>query len=320
MKAIAIDAFGTIDDLHIAAFKDLPIDNHEVKVRIDYAGVNPVDWKICEGVLKNRLQHEFPLIPGWDASGTITSIGSAVEGYKVGDQVYAYCRKPVVQYGTYAETINLESIHLAPKPKSLSAAQAAAIPLVSLTAWQALFDRAKIKKSDTILIHAGAGGVGSVAIQLARYAGAKVITTASTKNHPYVKDLGADYVIDYKLHPFVEKVKQIYPNGVDIVFDCAGYETQVKSFECLRKGGTLVSIVTKPDPALVTKYEVKSEFVFVEANGQQLRKIGNLIDAGVLKCPHITEMSIKDAAEALQLQKTDHSSGKIVLKIDFDKQ
>lgn len=317
MKAIAIDEFGGIEQLHVTEVeKPIPRAN-EVQINIQYAGVNPVDWKICEGLLKNRLTHQFPLIPGWDASGIVSAIGEDVFEFELGDRVYAYCRKPLVHAGTYAEFICLPDAFVAAKPKSLTTAQAAGIPLVALTAWQALFDKADIKKGDNILIHAGAGGVGSIAIQLAKYAGATVFTTGSTKNHPYLKSLGADHVIDYRLDDFAEKVKEILPGGVDIVFDCVGGDTLTKSFECIRKNGTLIYIVNKPEAGLAEQYQVKAQYLFVEPNGEELHQIGQLLDEGKLKCPNIIEMNIKDVEEALRMQKTERTAGKIVLKLEF---
>lgn len=317
MKAITIDEFGGIEQLHVSdCEKPVPRAN-EVQINIQYAGVNPVDWKICEGLLKNRLTHQFPLIPGWDASGIVSAIGEDVFEFELGDRVYAYCRKPLVHAGTYAEFICLPDAFVAAKPKTLTTAEAAGIPLVALTAWQALFDKADIKKGDNILIHAGAGGVGSMAIQFAKYAGATVFTTGSTKNHPYLRSLGADYIIDYRLEDFAAKVKEIVPKGVDIVFDTVGGETLTKSFDCIKKNGSLIYIVNKPDPKLVEEHQVKAQYLFVEPNGEELHQIGQLLDEGKLKCPNIIEMSIQNVAEAFRMQKSEHTAGKIVLKMDF---
>lgn len=317
MKAIAIDQFGGAEELQEKELQKPEPQPHEVQINIQYTAVNPVDWKICEGLLKNWLTHQFPLIPGWDASGVISAVGKDVKGFEVGDRVYAYCRKPVVQQGTYAEFICLDAANVAHKPKSITPAQAASIPLVGLTAWQGLFDKIRTKKGDNVLIHAGAGGVGSMAIQFAKHAGATVFTTASTKNHPYLHDLGADHIIDYNQTDFAQKIKEILPEGVDTVFDCVGGDTLTKSFECIKNGGNIICIVNKPEPTLVEKHQVKSQYLFVEPNGKELQQIGDLLDEGVVQCPNIIEMSIKDAAKAFQMQKTTHLAGKIVLKLDF---
>src|ERR1700733_2368139 len=190
MKAMVIEKFGHEEQLHLGDIPTpLPSDN-EVQIQVLYSAVNPVDWKIREGLMKNFLPHEFPLILGWDAAGIVKAIGKNVKKFKVGDEVFAYCRKPIVKWGTYAEYVCFDADNIALKPNNINFAEAAAIPLAGLTAWQALFDFAKLKKGESILIHGGAGGVGSFAIQFAKHAGAKVITTASKQNHDYVKKLG----------------------------------------------------------------------------------------------------------------------------------
>lgn len=315
MKALTIDQFKESTDLH---WTDLPTPHpkaNEVQIKIAYTSVNPVDWKICQGHMKDFFSYEFPLIPGWDAAGTISAIGADVKNFSIGDEVYAYCRKPVVQWGTYAEYICLESEHVAFKPESLSFAQAAAIPLVGLTAWQALFDSAHFKKGNSVLIHAGAGGVGSLAIGIAHHFGAKIYTTASKKNHPYVRSLGADYLIDYHDADFVAEMKKREPNGVDIVLDFVGYDTLKNSFGCVKKGGYLVSIVNKVDPKKCEELGIHGNFFVVRPEGQQLKKMAELFDSGKLKPPHIEEMPLSDYSEAFKKSQAGHTVGKIVLKV-----
>ena len=222
MKAIVIDSFGGIDQLKMKPVpKPIPEDN-EVEIEIAYTGVNPVDWKIREGMLKARMPYKFPLIPGWDASGIVSSKGKKASKFEVGDEVFAYCRKPAIQWGTYAEYICCDENHVALKPKNISFAEAASIPLAALTAWQVLFDVGKLQKGHTILIHAGAGGVGGFAIQFAKNLGAKVFSTCSASNLDYVKHLGCDRPIDYKAQNFVEVIKQEVPQGLDFVLDTMG--------------------------------------------------------------------------------------------------
>lgn len=315
MKALTIDKFGGIEEMK---WSDLPIPSpksNEVQIKITHAAVNPVDWKICEGFLQKLIPHAFPLITGWDASGTISSIGVNVTSFSIGDEVHAYCRKPTIQWGTYADYICFDAVHVAPKPKLLTLAEAAAIPLAALTAWQSLFDIAHLKKGQTILVHAGAGGVGSFAIQFSKHIGAKVYTTASESNHEYVKILGADVAIDYRNNDFTSVIKELEPNGVDIVYDCVGYDTLESSYSVVKKGGCLVSIVNKPNSEKCIEHEVKGEFAFVTPNGTQLELIGELIDKEKVLVPTITEMPIKDYAKAWKQIKTHHTQGKIVLKI-----
>lgn len=313
MKAIGIKEFGGIDKLAIIEVPKPKPSPNELLIEVVYTAVNPVDWKIREGYLKNWMPHEFPIILGWDVSGTVAAVGDGAHGFKVGDAIYAYCRKPVVQWGTYAEFVTFDANNVAKMPKNISYAQAAAIPLVGLTAWQAIFDDAKLKKGETILIHAGAGGVGSMAIQFAKHAGAYVYTTASKSNHDYVKKLGADVAIDYK-NGFVNEIKKLVPQGLDVVLDCVGGQTLKDSVQLLKQGGRLVSIVDKPDHELEKKH-IHASFVFVAPNGKQLAEIGRLIEEDKIIVPKIEEMPLKEAAAAQQKNREGHTQGKIVLKV-----
>lgn len=252
---------------------------------------------------------------GWDAAGSITKVGKSVKNFNVGDEVYAYCRKPIVQWGTYAEYVCFDASNVALKPETLSFAQSASLPLVALTAWQALFDNAKLKKGQTVLIHAGAGGVGSMAIEFAKATGAKIYTTASEKHHNYVKSLGADVAIDYSKSDFVQKIREFEPKGVDIVFDCVGNETLDKSFDVIKPNGHLVSIVQKVDEKKLKEKNIHGSFMIVTPNGKQLETISQWINQGKIKAPHVTEMPLTDYAKALKKSQDGHTQGKIVLKI-----
>lgn len=315
MKAVVFEDFGGAEKLRLT---DLPAPkpaDNEILIAIECTSVNPVDWKIREGMLKNRLPHEFPIIPGWDAAGTVKEVGKNVKNFKKGDKVYAYCRKPTIHWGTYAEFICVDAEHVAHMPKKLTSAQAAAIPLVGLTAWQALFEKAKLKKGETILIHAGAGGVGSLAIQFAKNFGAKVITTARENHHAYVKKLGADLAIDYTKEDFADKIKGVAPQGVDVVFDMIGGDTLRDSLEVLKPKGRLVSIYEKLDPAKAKEKNIEASYLFVEPNGSQLKEIANLIDQGKVAAPAIEEFPLEKASMAQEKVKTGHTQGKIVLKV-----
>lgn len=315
MKAVVLKTFGETEPLR---WQELPTPQPkptEVQIQISYAGVNPVDWKICAGHLKKLLPHEFPLIPGWDASGKISAIGSQVEGFSKGDEVYAYCRKPVAKDGTYAEYICVDASHVARKPKSLTLAEAAGIPLVALTAWQSLFDTAHLNKGQTVLIHAGAGGVGGMAIQFAKYAGAKIYTTASSKNHSYVKKLGADVAIDYTKENFAEVVKKLEPDGVDLVLDCAGYTTLDNSYSLVKPKGWIISIVNHVNEEICKEQNIHGGFVFVRPDGSGLKTIGELFDSSQIQVPTIAEMPWQKYTEAWEQIQSGHTQGKIVLKI-----
>jgi NADPH:quinone reductase-like Zn-dependent oxidoreductase len=313
MKAIAIERFGGVDKLAVTELPQPQPASNEVLMQVLYTSVNPVDWKIREGYLKDRLPHQFPLIPGWDAAGIVSGVGKNVKGFKIADEVFAYCRKPIVQWGTYAEYVAFDAENVAHKPKNISFAQAAAIPLVGLTAWQALFDAAKLKKGEKILIHAGAGGVGSMAIQFAKFAGAYVLTTASSSNHAYVKKLGADIAIDYN-QGFVNQVKSAAPEGLDVVLDCIGGQTLRDSIALLKPKGRLISILEPVDPSLAAKHKITSSYVFVSPNGKELTEIAQLISQDKVRPPHIEEMPLEEAARAQEKNRQGHSKGKIVLK------
>jgi NADPH2:quinone reductase len=315
MKAILMEDFGGAEQLK-AGRREIPQPGPgEVQIQIAYTAVNPVDWKIRAGLLQNRLPHHFPLIPGWDAAGIISTIGQGVTKFKVGDQVFAYCRKPVVEWGTYAEYVCYEAENVAFKPTHLSFAQAAAIPLAGLTAWQALFDTAELKRGETVLIHAGAGGVGSLAIQFAKLAGAYVLTTAREANHAYVKSLGADVAIDYHIHPVDAEVKKKVPEGVDVVFDTIGGQTLADSFAFLKPGGRLVTIVEPPSQELAEHFKVKALYLFVSPNGKELQHIADLLQEGKVKPIKIEEMPLESAGEAQEKNRQRHTPGKIVLKV-----
>lgn len=315
MKAIVIDNFGHEEQLkHIDIGTPKPKEN-ELLIEIKYAGVNPVDWKIREGLLKNRMPHEFPLIPGWDAAGIVKEVGKNVADFKIGDEVFAYFRKPIIKEGTYAEFICFDSSFVAKKPKNLNFLQASVIPLSALTAWQVLFDVAKLKKNQTALIHAGSGGVGGFAIQFAKKIGAKVFTTCSQANHEYAKSLGADYCIDYNEDNFVKKVQELEGEKIDFVFDTIGGRTLRESVEVLKPSGSLVSIVEQLGSEVAEKNNIRTGYVFVRPDGQQLKEISALFEESKIKPPEIQEMPLQDAAKAQEKIKQGHTRGKIALKV-----
>lgn len=315
MKAIVIDSFGGPEKLREAEVPKPVPGRREILIEVAAAGVNPVDWMIREGMLADMFPHEFPLIPGWDAAGTVSAAGSDVGRFRPGDRVFAYCRKPKVRHGAYCEFVAVDEATAAPMPRNITFAQAASIPLAGLTAWQSLFGAAGLSENGRILVHAGAGGVGSLAIQLARHAGAKVYTTARAPGHDYVKSLGAHVAIDYRKENFARVLGKREPGGIDVVFDTVGGHVQDESFKVLKPGGTLVSIVSIPDAAEARRHGVKGAFVFVEPSGEQLRGIAALVEDGSVRPPEIYEMLLADAAKAQELSRTGHVRGKIVLRV-----
>jgi NADPH:quinone reductase-like Zn-dependent oxidoreductase len=315
MRAITIVDFNADKKLMISEVPTPePLEN-EVKIKICYTSVNPVDWKVRKGFLHLMLPHEFPLILGWDAAGIIAHVGENVKNFKRGDRVFAYCRKPTVHDGTYAEYICVNAHHVARIPDNISDAQAAAIPLVALTAWQALFDKGNLKQGDTLFIQGGAGGVGSLAIELAKQKGAKVITTASTSHHAYVKALGADCVIDYNKEDIYEAVFNFTKEGCDMVFDCVGGDSLEECLSLLKEKGHLVSIVNTLHGDTLHGRNIKFDFIFVKPNGKELQHIADLLEQGLIQPPHIQEMDWTEVNEAHNLNKKGHTQGKIVLKI-----
>jgi NADPH:quinone reductase-like Zn-dependent oxidoreductase len=316
MKAIRIHAYGETEELR---YEDAPRPSpkpFEVLVRVHAAGVNPVDWKVRKGHLKEVLGHSLPLTLGWDVSGTVAELGPGAEGqgFALGDAVFG--RPDLSRDGAYAEYIVVKTTELAHKPTTLDHVHAAAVPLAALTAWQALFEAEKpftsanLQPGQTVLVHAGAGGVGTFAIQLAKWRGARVLATGSARNEKFLRELGADEVIDYASGPFEHGLRD-----VDVVFDTVGSETQTRSWGVLRAGGTLVSIVGAPSEALAKTHGAHAAYVFVQPNSSHLTEIARLIDAGTL-APVIAEvLPLADAARAHSLSEAGHVRGKLVLRV-----
>jgi NADPH:quinone reductase-like Zn-dependent oxidoreductase len=241
MKAVIVDRYGKRDGVRIGEMPDPELRDDDVLVQVHAAGVNLLDSKIRNGEFKLLLPYRLPLILGNDVAGVVARVGSRVRRFKPGDQVYA--RPSLERIGSFAELISMNEDAVAIMPKKLTVEEAASIPLVGLTAWQALIERANLKKGQKVLIHAGSGGVGTFAIQLAKHLGAIVATTTSTANLDLVRRLGADIVIDYKTTDF-EKVLRDY----DVVLNSLGTETLNKSLQVLKPGGKLISISGPPDP------------------------------------------------------------------------
>lgn len=318
MKAIAIDQFGGPETLKIQEFRTPEPKPYEVLIQVAYAGVNPVDSKIRDGRFKELLPYQLPLIPGWDVSGKVVAIGSQVTNLKVGDAVMAYCRKPLVQWGGYAEYMTFHAIHTVKKPANLSFAQAASIPLAALTAWQALFDAAHLRRGQTALIQAGAGGVGSFAIQFAKHLGAHVLATAQERNHDYLRELGVDQPLDYTAGDLSAQVRQAAPYGVDFVFDLLGGQAMRTAMSWIKAGGYLATIVEPFDHKAAVSADIYGGYVFVRPDGWQLHTIAELIQKGEIKSPHLAVLSLAEAAQAQQQVSSGHTVGKIVLRVGGD--
>ncbi|HLK51771.1 MAG TPA: NADP-dependent oxidoreductase, partial [Bryobacteraceae bacterium] len=276
MKAVRLHEYGGPE---VLKYEDAPRPEPaagEILVKVHAAAVNPVDWKVRAGHLKGFLNYQLPLIPGWDLSGVVQAAGPGVTAWKNGDEVYS--RPDISRNGAYAEYIAVKATEVARKPKSLDHTQAAAIPLAALTAWQALFDAGGLQAGQRVLIHAAAGGVGTFAVQLARWKGAHVLGTASERNHAFLRQLGADETIDYSKVRFEDVV-----HDVDLVLDAMAGETRDRSWKVIRKGGILVTILGQPSAEDAAKHGVRAAGVFVQPNQAELDQISGLVDSGKLK-------------------------------------
>ena len=308
MKAVCFYSYGGPG---VLVYNDAPVprtQKGEVLVRVHAAGINPVDWKIREGHLKEMLHHTLPLVLGWDMSGVVEVVGSGVIHMRVGDEVFSH--PDISRDGAYAEFIVIKESEVALKPKSIDYIHAAALPLAGLTAWQTLFDAGGLKAGQRVLIHAAAGGVGHLAVQLAKEKGAQVIGTASARNHDFLRKLGAEQIIDYKTVRFEEAVQP-----VDVVIDTMGGEIQERSWKVLKRGGVLVSIVSPPSAEIATAHGVRQAFVLTQPNAGQLAEIAKLVDADKLKAIVETIMPLSDATRAQEVSERGHTRGKIVLRV-----
>lgn len=316
MKAILCDRFGGPEVMRLGEIDTPSPGPGEVLIRIHAAGVNPVDWKIREGGLARLFPCKFPLIPGWDAAGAIAALGEGVTGLSLGERVWSFCRKPDIQWGTYAEYVVMDAGGVAPMPANYTFAQASTVPLAALTAWQSLLEVAQLRPGQSVLIHAGAGGVGGFAVPIAKWVGANVIATAQAANHDYVRALGADHVIDYAAEDFVAATRALAPDGVDMAFGTVGGAVLTRSYQTVAPGGILVSITDKTDKELAGRLGIRCKYVFVKPDAGHLRRLAGLAEQGVLRLPDIVEMPLARAAEALDLSATGHVRGKIVLNVD----
>ncbi|GGF21145.1 NADPH:quinone reductase [Halobacillus andaensis] len=310
MKAIVIEQYGGKDQLIEKEVPTPEIKSNQVLVELHATSINPIDWKLREGYLKEMLDFDFPITLGWDAAGVVKDVGVDVQKFKAGDRVFA--RPELSRFGTYAEYAAIDEHVLSHLPESISYEQAAAVPLAGLTARQCLVDFAEIKEGDKVLIHAGSGGVGHYAVQIAKSFGAYVATTASGKNKEWVEQLGVDRFINYQEEDFSEVLEEF-----DIVLDTLGGEVQEKSFGVLKQGGRLASIVQPPDEQLADEQKVKAGFVWLEPDGEKLAQLANLMVKGemISKVGHRFPLTEQGLREAHELSETHHATGKIVITI-----
>lgn len=310
MKTALINDYGGPDVIEIKeTSKPLPTTN-QVLIEVHAASINPFDYKVRRGYMKDGMPLNFPFTVGGDLSGVVVELGEKVEGLKVGDEVFGQAYNLGGSTGAMAEFVvaNIESV--ANKPKDISFVEAASLPLVGSSAIQAIEDHINLQSNQKILIHGGAGGIGSVAIQLAKHLGAYVATTVATKDLDFVKSLGADEVIDYKSQDFSEILR-----GYDAVYDTVGGETTDKSFEVLKQGGILVSMLGQPKEELAKQYDVNIIGQNTKTSSEHLRHLAQLIDQGVIK-PQVNKVfPLDQTREAFEYAENSHSRGKVVIEV-----
>jgi NADPH:quinone reductase-like Zn-dependent oxidoreductase len=332
MKAFILDRYKKKEALRFGDLPEPSLHDEDVLVEIHASGINLLDSKIRDGEFKLILPYRPPFILGHDVAGTVIRVGSGVRQFKPGDEIYARPRDGGI--GTFAQFIAMNEADVALKPKNLTMEEAASIPLVGLTAWQVLVERARLEKGQKVLIHAGSGGVGTFAIQLAKHLGATVATTTSTANIELVKSLGVDVVIDYKKQDF-DKVL----SGYDVVLNSLDGGTLQKSLNVLKPGGKLISISGPPDPDFARQQglnwflrqvmrflsfgirrkangrQISYSFMFMRANGEQLRQITSLIEAQIIRPVMDRVFPFEATNEALAYIETGRSKGKVVVKL-----
>lgn len=306
MKAIRIHEFG---GLQVLKYEDIPEPQpgpNEIQVRVIAAGVNPVDWKIRRGGMKIPL----PMTLGFDVAGIVNAVGSNNTGFHPGDSVFAKVATP---NGGYAEYTLADATHAALKPKSVGFVEAAAIPTAGLTAWQSLFDVAGLEKGQSVLIHGAAGGVGSFAVQFAKWKGAHVIGTASAGNVEFLRSIGADEVIDYKTKRFEDVV-----HDVDVVLDTIGEDTFERSWGTLKPGGFLVTTVANVPEGAAKSHGVRAKRIMSQANGKDLAQIAAIVDERRIKPVVTAVFPLAEAKRAQEMSESGHTRGKIVLRVAED--
>jgi NADPH:quinone reductase-like Zn-dependent oxidoreductase len=308
MKAIRIHTFGGPEVLKL---EDVPLPqpgDDEILVRIRAASVNPVDFKIRKGGYPMVTPKDLPKTLGRDFSGTVESVGARVQGVNTGDAVFALLGR---DRGAYAQYVIAKPTEFAAKPRDIDHVHAAAVPLAALTAWQGIFDQGKLTAGQKVLIHGGAGGVGHMAVQLAKAKGAWVAATCSGGDIDFVRGLGADKVIDYKTQRFEDEVSEL-----DLVYDLIGGETQTRSFAVLKRGGALISTLKQPDAAKAAEKNLHVAHYMAEASATELAEVAGLINEGKVRAVVSRTFPLAEAAAAQTFLEKEHVRGKVVLTVE----
>ncbi|MEU7060824.1 NADP-dependent oxidoreductase [Streptomyces sp. NPDC046197] len=312
MKAISYHRYGGPEALEYGEVRDPKVGPDAVLVKVRAAAVNPVDWKCREGYLDSILDAVFPVITGWDVSGVVVQPGASVTEFDVGDEVIGYVREDFLSRGTFAEYVAAPVRTLARKPRNLSFEEAAGLPLAGLTAYQALTKVLEVRSGETVLVHAAAGGVGSIAVQLAQHLGARVIGTASEHNHDFVRSLGAEPVTYGE--GLAGRVRRLAPTGVDAALDTIGGETTKTSADLMTPEGRLVSIA---DPDVV---RYGGLYYFVRPDAEDLTQLAELAEEGVVSVHVSKTFPLERAAEAQRLNQEGRTRGKIVVTVDWKRE
>lgn len=305
MQAVRVLNYGGAEQLVLEQVPRPEPQAQEVLLRVHAAGVNPVDWKIRQGMMKGMISIQFPYTPGTDLAGVIEEVGSGVTTFQKGQAVYGE-----TTHGSYAEYAVASTNILAAKPKNLDYDQAASVPMGAMTAWQAIFDHGGLQAGQRILIHGAAGGVGLFAVQFAKWKGAYVIGTASASNGDFVRSLGADMFVDYKSTP-IETVA----HDMDVVLDTIGGDTQDRSWQVLKPGGILVSVVAPPSEEKAKQYGVRATIMRMQGNSELLQTITGLIETEQVKTTIAQTLPLAEAAQAQKTSESSHSRGRIVLHV-----
>ena len=332
MRAVYVDNYGGNAAIRLGELPEPKVGDHDVLVEVHASSVNPIDFHTRSGTFKPIKKYKFPLILGSDLSGLVCEVGAAVTRFQVGDAVFGRVSRHRI--GTWAERIAVDAQDLAPKPPRLTHLEAATIPLVGLTTWQAIVERAQLREGQSILIHAGAGGVGTFAIQLAHHLGARVYTTASAGDHALLRSLGADVPIDYRTERFEDVAEELH-----VVYDTLGGETRRRSYQVLRPGGLLVTIYGMPDGASMAawgappplrwlataihhrerlnawRHGVRYLHLGMRSDGAQLAQIGELLESGSLTARVGSTFDLGQIREALSLSESGRAKGKIAIQV-----
>jgi NADPH:quinone reductase-like Zn-dependent oxidoreductase len=310
IKAARLHRYGGANTIQVEEVSLADPQSGQLLVRVNAAGVNPIDWKIRAGYMQQTMPLQLPVTLGGDFSGVVELVGTGVTNFKVGDQVYGQASVTNGGSGSFAEFVIAPTAGTAAKPKSVGHTEAGGLPLVGVSALQALTENLRLSTGQKVLIHGGAGGIGSAAIQLAKHVGADVATTASDNDSGYVKGLGANTVIDYKTQKFEEVV-----HDLDAVFDTVGGDTYIRSFKVLKRGGRLVSMLVQPRQDLMKEFGVEAFFQFTQATTERLTRLAELVDRGALKV-HVDKIfPLEQASAAMQYLENRAPKGKVVLKI-----